>query len=296
MTIKRSQLERAFDLSNVAFMVVLIILMIVPLLHVLNISLSSAMETNKGGIFLYPRDFSVLSYQVIFAEPNLVTSYANTIAYTLGRTIVTLIFSSMLAYVVAIPEFVFRKLITVMLTITMFVSGGLIPSFLVVRGLGLYNTFWAMVLPGCVGCINVILFRTFFRANAMTLREAAIIDGAGDFHIYLRIVMPLSTAIFATIGLFTAVSQWNSWFDAMVYLKDDSRYPYQMILQRVLDSVDNTLRRTNPTMQDLYTKQKFNARNIQMAAIVVGMVPILCTYPFVQKYFVKGVFVGSLKE
>lgn len=296
MRIRKSPLDKAFCLSNVVFMCFMVVVMIIPMLHVLNISLSSAVETDKGGIFLYPRDISTLSYQAIFSEKNILLSYGNTVAYTLGRTFCTLLFSSMIAYTISLQEFILKRFITIMLTITMFISGGLVPSYLVVRQFGLYNTYWAMVLPGCVGCYNVILFRTFFKANAMTLREAAIIDGAGEFYTFIRIVTPLSTAIFATLGLFTAVATWNSWFDALIYLRDDTKYPYQMILQRVLDSVDTTLQKGDMVLQELYRKNKYNARNVQMAAIVVGMVPILCVYPFIQKYFVKGMFVGSLKE
>jgi ABC-type glycerol-3-phosphate transport system permease component len=129
----------------------------------------------------------------------------------------------------------------------------------------------------------------------MDLREAAIIEGAGEFYTYFKIIVPLSTAIFATIGLFTVVAKWNSWYDALIYLKSQEKYPYQLILRRILDEAMNTISKTDDMMQEMYTESKYNERNLQMAAVVIGIVPILCVYPFAQKYFVKGVFVGSLK-
>ena len=282
-------------MANVLIMGVLIAVMLFPMIHVVCISFSSALETDKGGIFLYPRDFTAASYQAVFSEKNILRSYWNTICYTAAGTFLVLFLSSMIAYTLSIPHFMFKKFITILLTITMFIGGGQIPSYLLMKSLHLLDTFWVMVVPGCVGCYNVILFRTFFQGNAMSLREAAIIDGAGEFRTYLTIVVPLSVAIFATLGLFTAVGKWNSWYEAMIYLTDERKYPYQMILRRILESVTNTMQKTDPILQEMYKESKFNAKNIQMAAIVIGMVPILCVYPFIQKHFVKGVFVGSLK-
>ncbi len=296
--IKKPVGEQIFDAANIVFMVLIILIMAYPMLYVLSISLSSANEVNKGGFFLLPRAFTIDAYTIVFKEPGIPRSYLNTVLYTVGGTFFTLLFTSMIAYALSVQDFVFKKFLTVYLTITMFIGGGMIPSYLLMKELHLLDTYWVIVIPGCVGAYNVVLFRTFFKGNAMELREAAMIDGASEFRIYLQIVVPLSTAIFATMGLFAAVGHWNSYFSHLIYLKSSEKFPYQLILRRLLNSVadlTNAKELDNEMAQEALRNQKYNAKNLQMAAIFIGMAPILCVYPFVQKYFVKGMFVGSLK-
>lgn len=297
MIIKRTRGEKIFDYFNVVILCLLLVVIIAPMLHVLNLSFSSGTEADKGGFFLYPRGLSAFAYGVLFKADNVLLSYWNTIKYTVVRTFFTVFLSSMIAYSLSISDFMFKKFTIIFLTIPMFISGGMIPSFLLMRQLSLINTIWAIVLPGCVSCYNVILFRTFFKANAMELRESAIIEGAGEFYTYLKIVVPLSTAIFATLALFTAVWTWNSWYESLIYLQDSYKFPYQMILKHLLEWAETTMYATeSDSVVQYYQKNKFNAINLRMAAVIVGMAPIICIYPFAQKYFVKGVFVGSLKE
>ena len=298
MKIKKTAGERFFDGFNIAFLFLFTLLMLYPIIYVFAISLSSAQAVDQGGFFLWPRDFSLDAYRVVFSEPNMGRSYLNTVFYAFTNTFLGMAFTSMLAYALSVQDYVLKKPITVMLTITMFISGGLIPGYLLNKALHLIDTVWVMIIPG-ISAYNVVLYRTFFQGNAMQLREAAMIDGAGEFHIYLRIVTPLSIAIYATLGLFSLVGNWNGWFGAMIYLRREELFPYQLLLRRILDSITTTLQRANQG-DDEYLRQamknsRYNARNIQMAAIFIGMAPILCVYPFVQKYFVKGVFVGSIK-
>ena len=298
MKIKKSAGERFFDGFNVVFLFLFTLLMLYPIIYVFAISLSSAQAVDEGGFFLWPRDFSLDAYKVVFSEPNMGRSYLNTVFYAFTNTFLGMAFTSMLAYALSVQDYVLKKPITVLMTITMFISGGLIPSYLLNKSLHLIDTIWVMIIPG-VSAYNVVLYRTFFQSNAMQLREAAMIDGAGEFRIYLRIVTPLSIAIYATLGLFSLVGNWNGWFGAMIYLRREELFPYQLLLRRILDSITTTLQRANQG-DDEYLRQtmqnsRYNARNIQMAAIFIGMTPILCVYPFIQKYFVKGVFVGSIK-
>ncbi len=296
--IKKPMGEKVFDVANVIFMVLIILIMAYPMLYVLSISLSSAEEVNKGGFFLLPRGLNVEAYKLVLKEPGIPRSYLNTVLYTAGGTLFSLFFTSMIAYTLSVQDFVFKKFLTVYLTITMFIGGGMIPSYLLMKELHLLDTYWVIVIPGSVGVYNVILFRTFFKGNAMDLREAAMIDGASEFRIYLQIVLPLSTAIFATMGLFAAVGHWNGYFSHLIYLKSSEKFPYQLILRRLLNSVSELTNATdvnNEAMQEMMRNRKYNTKNLQMAAIFIGMAPILCGYPFVQKYFVKGMFVGSLK-
>lgn len=298
MKIKKTAGERFFDGFNIAFLFLFTLLMLYPIIYVFAISLSSAQAVDQGGFFLWPRDFSLDAYKVVFSEPNMGRSYLNTVFYAFTNTFLGMAFTSMLAYALSVQDYVLKKPITVMLTITMFISGGLIPGYLLNKALHLIDTVWVMIIPG-ISAYNVVLYRTFFQGNAMQLREAAMIDGAGEFRIYLRIVTPLSIAIYATLGLFSLVGNWNGWFGAMIYLRREELFPYQLLLRRILDSITTTLQRANQG-DDEYLRQamqnsRYNARNIQMAAIFVGMAPILCVYPFIQKYFVKGVFVGSIK-
>ena len=177
----------------------------------------------------------------------------------------------------------------------MFFNGGLIPTFLLIRNLGMLNTFWVMVIPGAVGAFTVFIFRTFFKALPDELRESAFMDGANDLIVLLRIVLPLSKALLATFALFSIVGHWNSYFSAMIYLRDESRQPLQLFLRKIIVREDELREYMSPEAIDLVTRGVLHPKNVQMAAIVVTMIPILMVYPFIQKYFTKGVLVGAVK-
>lgn len=295
MKIKKTPGEQVFDVFNVIFMALIALVMILPMVHVFSISFSEGQESIKGGFFFYPHGFNLEGYKTIFKDPLLVRSYGNTILYVVGNTLFTLVFTAMTAYPLSVAGFRLKKFVTIFLTITMFISGGTIPTYILMRNLKLVNTIWVMMIPFCVGAYNVILFRTFFQGIPPALREAAIIDGASEMRVLFNIILPSSKAIFATIGLFTIVGKWNSWFDALIYLNAETMYPLQMILRKILFNTDSSMKNMDPITRQLFSTNKVTGQNIKMAAIIVTTLPILCVYPFVQKYFVKGVFVGTIK-
>lgn len=295
MKIKKTRGERVFDVFNVILMAVVAAVMILPMIHVLSVSLSEGTESLKGGFFFYPHGFNLKGYETVFKDPLLIRSYGNTILYVIGNTVLTLFFTALTAYPLSIPGFRLKIPVTVFLTITMFVSGGTIPTYMLMRNLGLINSVWVMILPFCVGAYNVILFRTFFTGIPAALREAAIIDGASEVTVLFRIIFPLSKAIFATIGLFTLVAKWNDWFSALIYLNRETMYPLQMILRKILFNTDQAMKNLDPVTRQMFSGNEVTAQNVKMAAIIITTLPILCVYPFIQKYFVKGVFVGTIK-
>ena len=216
MKIKKTKGEQVFDVFNVILMAVVAAVMILPMIHVLSVSLSEGTESLKGGFFFYPHGFNLKGYETVFKDPLLIRSYGNTILYVIGNAVLTLFFTALTDYPLSIPGFRLKIPVTVFLTITMFISGGTIPTYMLMRNMGLINSVWVMMLPFCVGAYNVILFRTFFTGIPAALREAAIIDGASEITVLFRIIFPLSKAIFATIGLFTLVAKWNDWFSALI--------------------------------------------------------------------------------
>lgn len=269
--------------------------MLLPMIHVLCVSLSSGTESVKGGFFFWPKGgINFKGYQAAFKDPLFLPSYANTLIYAGGGVLFTLFFTAITAYPLSIPHFRLKKFVTIFLTLTMFINGGMIPTYLLMRDLRMINTIWVMIIPFCVGAYNVILFRTFFANLPSALREAAIIDGASEFRVFGSIYVPLSKAIFATIGLFTLVGKWNDWFSALIYLNDETKYPVQMVLRKILFNAASTQKLDSATLSMLSSMEVTN-ENIKMAAIIITILPVICIYPFLQKYFVKGVFVGTIK-
>lgn len=294
MKIRKTLGERVFDGANIAFMLIVSAVTLLPIVHVIFVSISSGPETLKGGLFLYPKGFSLKGYEVILKDSLWLRSYMNTIIYAVSHTALTLLLTAMTAYPLSIPEFKLKKFVTIYLTITMFISGGMIPTYMLMRNLGIVNTMWVLIVPFCVGAYNVILFRTFFQGIPPSLREAAIIDGASEFVVLTRIIIPLSKAIFATIGLFSIVSKWNEWFPALIYINQDKLYPLQMILRKILfNSV--SMEHTDAISAALFRTNEVTSQNIKMASIMVVILPIACIYPFLQKYFAKGILIGTIK-
>lgn len=295
MKIKSSPGDRAFDICNVLFMIFLMVVMVYPLLNVLAISLSSPEMITAGAVTIFPREFNMKGYAYIVKDKQLYQGYLNTILYASVGCVLTLTLSSLAAYTLAVSDFVLKKFFTIFLSITMFFGGGLIPTYLLIKNLKMLNTFWVMVLPGCVGAYTVFVFRSFFQGLPPSLRESAFIDGAHDFKIWYKITLPLSKPILATYALFTIVNHWNSWFSALIYLKDASRYPLQMYLRKMIVDGEVGTTYAGSEVNDLLSMGLVNPKNLQMAVVILTVLPILCVYPFVQKYFVKGVMIGAIK-
>lgn len=293
--IKRRPSEVAFDVFNVILMAVLMLIMIYPLWYVLIASISDPllMMQHRGLLFWIQGDASLRAYQEVLRNPFLINGYRNTIFYVVAGTTINVVLTSVAAYVLSRRQFMLRRPISLMITFTMFFSGGMIPTFLTIQRLGMYNTSWAILLPTAISVYNLIVMRTNIEALPPSLEESARLDGANDITILFRIVLPLSMPIVAVMILFYGVARWNSWFDAMIYLRDRDRFPLQLILREVLigatqtqllsDVADDSVR---PGLEQL----------VKYATVMIATLPVLCIYPFLQKYFVKGMMVGAVKE
>jgi len=283
-------------------MILIGVVMVYPFLSVVSMSFSSYDNLMIGNVTFYPKGFNINAYKLVLKDPLIGNSYLNTIIYAAGSCVLMLLVTSLAAYPLTFNEFKGKKFITILYTITMFFGGGLIPTYLWVRQLHLLNTIWIMIIPGCVGAYNVFVFRTFFNGIDKGLREAAYIDGASNTAILFRIILPLSQALLATFALFSIVGTWNSWFSALIYLNDERKYPLQLILRRYLftnlgsgssSSQGGTM--SGQEMWDMMMTLKINPKALQMALVVIAMLPITLIYPFLQKYFVKGITLGAIK-
>lgn len=259
-----------------------------PFLQVITVSLSTTADINAFGLHLFPKHFDLGGFKLLLGYSLIWRGYLNTIIRVLTGTTLSIFLTVLGAYALAQKELPNRTFWTGIIIFTMYFGGGLIPSYLLVKDLGLRNTLFALILPGAISTYNMIITRNFFMSLPKSLIESAKIDGANDFRILFQIVLPLSKAILATIALWYGVGQWNSWFDCMIYMDKESGYVLQMVLRRLLLQGQQP----DPNGVDV---QVINPDNMKMAAVIVATVPIMCIYPFFQKYFVKGVMVGSLK-
>lgn len=289
---RKSTSRKVFEVFNVIFMLLLCAVMLYPFIWTASASLSNSGAVGAGQVTLLPVGFTTAAYENVLGYTKVWVSYGNTIWYTVVGTLVSLILTICGAYPLSRADFYGKGVFVFFITLTMIFSGGLIPSFLVNKALGLYNTRWAIILPGALSTMNMIIMRTFFQNIPDALEEAATIDGCSDFQILVKIILPLSTASIMTIGMFYAVGYWNSWFSALIYLRDADKYPLQLVLRQiVLQNQILDLQGVEGAMD----ADKMTGESIKYAVVMVATVPILCVYPFVQKYFVKGVMVGSIK-
>lgn len=294
MVEKRTPGSMLFDGVNILLLVLLTVLFLYPMWYVLVGSFSDpfSLFVNKD-ILLIPKGFSLKGYEQVFKNRNILIGYQNTLLYVFFGTIINLFFTSIGAYVLSRRGLMLRKLFTVMVVFTMYFSGGLIPTFLVVKGVGLYDSRLAMILPTLIGTWNMIVMRTSFKAIPESLVESAKLDGANDFTILFRIILPCAKATVAVILLYYAVGYWNNWINAMIYLKDKKKYPLQLFLREIL--IANTA--NGATAEGFEESDMLYLENvIRYSTIIISTAPILCVYPFCQKYFMKGVMLGSVKE
>lgn len=285
-----------FDWFNTVFLVLLSAVFLYPLLMTLGLSFSSPRALVGQNVILLPKGFTLQSYQTILSDPTILRYYWNTIVYASTGTLTSLLLTSLLAYPLTVAEFKGKKLINILLLITMFFGGGMIPSYLNIRNLHMINTIWAMILPGAISAWNVIMFVNFFKGIPDSLRESATIDGAGHVRILFSIVIPLSKALLATIALFTIVGFWNDYFSAMLYLDSTSKMPIQIFLRKILVNMElNEGMAKDTDMSRLMDMINANPRTVKAATTIVTILPILCVYPFLQKYFTKGMMLGAVK-
>jgi putative aldouronate transport system permease protein len=289
-----SPAERAFDLGNVFLLLALMGVTLYPLLYVLFASLSNAAElVQHRGLLFAPIDLSFDAYRRVFANPIILTGYRNTLFIVIVGTALNVFMTMLGAYALSRRNVLFRNPAMFFIVFTMFFSGGLIPTYLLVgQTLGMQNTLWALIVPGAVSTLNLIIMRTAFAAVPVALEEAARIDGANDWTILFRIFLPLAWPVVAVMILFYGVAHWNSFFSALVYIRDRELYPLQLVLREILISSNVQNMTTDVSSGDVYAI----AETIKYATIIVATAPILFIYPFLQRYFVKGVTIGAIKE
>lgn len=289
-----------FRTVNTIIMILVIIAMLYPFWNTVAVSLNNSQDTLKGGITLFPRIFSTYNYETVFANRLLVTASVNSVLRTAIATILGVFVSAMVAYVLSRPEFLWRKFATRYFLVTMYVSAGLIPNYFLIRDLGLINNFWVYILPGLISVFNIIVVRSYIKSLPPSLFEAAFIDGVGHFRCFISIVLPCCKPVLATVALWCAVGAWNSWFDTFIYCSSKENLTtlqYEMMkmlaasmsasANRSADAIYNASQTASNTVTPV---------SIRAAITVVASVPIIVIYPFLQKYFVQGVMIGSVKE
>ena len=290
---KKHKIE-IFDIVLVLIMIFIVTITLYPFLNVLAISLNDATDTVKGGIHIWPREFTLQNYKEVFSgSSKLPKAFINSILRTVIGTVSGVFATTMVAYTLSRREFIFNKLVTILFIVTMYVGGGLIPEYLVIRKLGLVNNFAVYILPGLISAFNVIVVRAFMDGLPEALYESASIDGANDWTVFSKIVFPLCMPVIATVALFIAVGQWNSWFDTYIYARtNDSLTTLQYELMKIMGNAAANVDIHNPNL----SVAKANPESIKMAITMVATVPILLVYPFVQKYFVSGMTLGAVKS
>lgn len=292
----RSRGDKIFDYANVTFFLIILFITIYPLYFMLIASFSSPDSVNNGEIWFWPKDITFEGYKMIFEHDKIWTGYKNSLIYTVVGTSVNVILTITGGYALSRKDLLGRNVFMFFIVFTMFFSGGMIPNYLLVKDLGMVNTIWAMVIPNAISVFNLIIVRTFFQSTIPDeLLEAAKVDGCSDWKFFLKIVLPISTPIIAVMVLFSAVGHWNTYFSALIYLRDSNLFPLQLVLrdvliltqaQEVMDS--GALMEGNAELQNV-------SELIKYGVVIIASLPVLILYPFVQKHFVKGVMIGSIK-
>ncbi|OKP87485.1 sugar ABC transporter permease [Paenibacillus helianthi] len=290
-----------FHSFNTVFMICLVLVTLYPFINTIAVSFNAGNDTIRGGIYLWPRVWTTQNYKAIFASGTIYDAFWISVARTVISTILNIFLTTMLAYTLSRKDYVFRKPITIIFVLTMYFSAGLIPNYFLIKDLNLLGSFWVYIFPTMISAFNMIVIRTYIGTIPESLLESARIDGAGDFKIFMRVVLPLCKPVLATIALFVAVGAWNSWFDAFIYTSSkQSLSTLQYELMKLLSSTMNS--NSNPNVAAGVGMDRDSAKamvtplSIRAAITIVASVPILVVYPFMQKYFVVGLNVGSVKE
>lgn len=292
MLIKRSKGEKVFNVFNIIFMIVMMIVTVYPLLHVVFASVSDSNELlAHRGLLLKPIGFNFAAYKMVFKNPMIVRGYINTLIVVVFGVALNILMTSLAAYVLSRKDFLWKSTLMFFVVFTMFFSGGLIPFYFTVKSLHIDDSYLALILPVAINTFNLIIMRTSFEAIPDSLEESAKLDGANHFTILFKIILPLSLPIVAVMVLYYAVFHWNAWFNAMIFINDRSLYPLQLVLREILIQNDTSVMAAGIGAGD----QEAIGESIKYAVIVVATLPILCVYPFLQKYFVKGALVGAVK-
>jgi len=292
----RSPLERFFYGLNIFLLILLSLSIILPFLHILALSFNGGKDAMRGGVYFWPRVFSLENYKEVFSDNRIINGYKITLGRTIIGTTLSVFLTAMAAYALKRKTLPGRSFFTFLIFFTMLFSGGMIPYYMVLRNLGLLNSFWIYVIPGLYSSWNIIVMRTFFETIDIGLEESAKLDGCGELRIFLQIILPLSKPVIAVIALFVGVGHWNDWFTGAYYVKKRELFPVQTVLREML----TTQERLKSLMSTSYetaiaARRQVTGESLKMATIIVSVVPIVCVYPFIQKYFTKGVMIGAIK-
>lgn len=292
--IKTSAWDKVFVVCNILFMIAFVVITLYPVLNTLAISFNDGTDALRGGIYLWPRKWTLKNYITVLQKQNLITGAYITVARTVVGTLLALAANAILAFIVSRKNFLFKQELSLFWVITMYVNGGMIPTFLLYKGLGLTNSFWVYVIPGMFSAFNMLVIRTYMTGIPDSLEESAQLDGAGYITIFLKIISPLCKPVYATVALFVAVGQWNSWFDAMLYNRMSAHLTtLQYELMKLLSSVSNQGTSAEAMKNAAGT---VTPTSVRAAATILTMLPIICLYPFLQRYFVTGLTIGGVKE
>ncbi|MFD1433022.1 carbohydrate ABC transporter permease [Lacticaseibacillus yichunensis] len=287
--------DRVFDIVNIVIITIFTLIILYPIIFVIMASLSDPNKIFDTPLLLWPRGFTLKGYTEVLKNGDILTGFGNAVLYTFAGTMVNLIVTTLGAYPLSRKDFVGKGPITIFFTITMFFSGGLIPTYLVNQQLGILNTIWVMILPGALSVYNMILMRTYFQANIPNeLLESAYVDGANDLQLLWRVVLPLSTPIIAVMAMFYGVGRWNDYYTAMIYLTDRSKFPLQLILREIL--VQGSFGDTSTALSQGADAQMMMLKlTMKYSVVIISTLPVMLFYPVVQKYFEKGIMVGAIK-
>ena len=291
---QKSVPDKIFVVLNTLFMIAFVVITLYPVLNTLAISLNDGTDALRGGIYLLPRKFTMKNYITVLQKNNLITGAYITVLRTIFGTVTALFANAILAFIVSRKRFLFKRSLSLFWVITMYVNGGMIPIFLLYKNLGLTNSFWVYVIPGMVSAFNMLVIRTYMAGIPDSLEESAQLDGAGYMTIFLKIISPLCKPVYATVALFVAVGQWNSWFDAMLYNRMSPEFTtLQYELMKLLSSVTNQGSSAEAMKNAIGS---VTPTSVRAAATILTMLPIICLYPFLQRYFVTGLTIGGVKE
>lgn len=295
MTIKPSFQDKVFDMINYTFIFILLVVIAYPLIFIVSASFSDPGAVGRGEVLLWPKQVTFEGYEAIFKAKIIWQGYANTIIYTVVGVAINIFMTITAAYVLSRKEFMLRQPITVIYVFTMLFGGGLIPSYLVVSKLGMLDTLWAMVIPNAVSVVFIVIARTFFSTSIPgELRESAMIDGCSDIIYLIRIVLPLSLPIIAVLTIFYAVGHWNAYFNALIYISSQDKYPLQLVLRQILVQNQSLGAMGIGDLYEAANRQRITEL-MKYGVIIVSSLPMIMLYPFLQRYFVKGLMIGAIK-
>lgn len=291
-----SRADRIFDVCNFLIMTLVALVCVYPFYYCIVISFNEGYDALKGGIYLWPRAFTLENYQIIFRDASIINAFVVTVLRTIIGTVLSLVLTSVMAFALIRRQLKFRKVYITMGLITMYFSGGIIPLYMLIKELGMIDSFWVYIFPNLFSFFNTIIMMVFFRELPTSMIEAAKLDGANELQVYARVVMPVSTAVIATICMYNAVGHWNAWFDGYIYISSPEKKTLALLLVEMINEgkAMETLRTSGNSLV-LSGMSGPTENSVRLATMVVSVLPIMCVYPFCQKYFIQGIMLGSVK-